>query len=245
MGAELVATSDISGEKGDPRLLWQSVDIQASEVDHLVIFPSLLMVINEMEANMETTKGHKMAEWSIMGWYVAHLRRHHRHHMAITCLPDRCMGLVSFDKDIAKAFDALFGKNDATVGRLSAQLSYYTLKKAVALKAHSLRPIFDEITMDEFIWGVCIIRTRVIGLTRIKGSHASFVLAGSVQHIMNHVSLANTMPPGPNTKYQTNTVTNGVNENGESITVSKTWEVVFMDRFDGVKGIHCQRRALD
>ena len=196
---------------------------------------------------METTKGHKMAEWSIMGWYVAHLRCHHRHHMAITCLPDRCMGLVSFDKDIAKAFDALFGKNDATVGRLSAQLSYYTLKKAVALKAHSLRPIFDEITMDEFIWGVCIIRTRVIGLKRIKGSHASFVLAGSVQHIMNHVSLAGTMPPEPNCKISNKHRYrwSKKNENGESITVSKTWEVVLMDRFDGVKGIHCQKRALD
>ena len=238
MGAELVATAVISGGKGELRMLWENQDTAATRLtidEVFAIFPNLVKVYEEMETNADN-KRHKLAEWSIVGWYVAHMRRHHRHHMAITCLPDRCMGSTNYDKDIATALDSLIGNNDLTVARLNAQLSYYSLKRAVALKAPSLQPIFMEISMDEFLWGVCIIRTRVIGLGETKGSFATFVLAGSPMHIMNHVSLVDIMPPGPNTKYQTNTIMS-TNDRNETVVKKRSWEVVLMDRANGVTGI--------
>ena len=112
-------------------------------------FPDLLGVFTSSKTNE--------IESDLFGWYLAYLRKKKQHHLSLTCLPDRCMCSTNYDKKIqAEEFDFMTGGTEMMDRHMKTRLSYLTLKKAVALKARNLVSIFEEISLDEYLYGVYV-----------------------------------------------------------------------------------------
>ena len=248
MGAELVATEDIFRNGTNEFLLWEIPDSGSTSLtidQAFQSYPDLVNVFKHMTIELKNSP--RETEYAIVGWYVAHLKRYRRHHISLTCLPDRCMSAHNFDTDIAKGFDdALvtdgFPPLFSTSG-MKTRISYFFLLKAVASVAPRLSEIFKEITRDEFITGVCLLGTRVVGdLTKqLYRPFAlnTFVLASSVMHIMNHEVSADISPPGPTTKYRTNSVADTL------MVLERKWQIIMMDRAAGITSISKGEKLTD